>query len=139
MVPFVLLFGLIILSVFMNEKTIYWAIYSGFLLAFFFLMVSPKLGRNHEKMVFNEHSFSYNRLLFPNENSNLKATYHFKKIGNLKYFSPDTSVYIWATGNGKLPCVNTKQIEYLKIKLHYIPQLRTAKIKDGIYSQKTYP
>lgn len=140
MIPFLLLFGLVIFSVLMNkEKTIFRVMFCSFSAAFFLLLFPPKLGRNQQKLNFNEHSFSYHRLVFPNENSNLKTTYHSNTIGNLKYFSPDTTVYIWATGNGKLPCVNAKQIEYFKKKLHYIPQMRTSEIKDGFYAKKTKP
>jgi hypothetical protein len=140
MMPFVLLFSLMLVSVFIyKEETIFSAIFFTFSAAFFLLLFPPKMGRNQQKISFNEHSFSYHQLVFPNKNSNLKATFHSNKIGNLKYFSPDTTVYIWATGNGKLPCVNTKQLEYFKNKLHYIPQLRTSEIKDGFYSQKTDP
>jgi len=140
MMPFTLLFGLVILAAFMNkEKTIYGVIICSFSVAFLLLLFPQKLGQNQQKISFNEHSFSYDQLVFPNENSNLKTAYHSNKIENLKYFSPDTTVYIWTTGNGKLPCVNAKQIEYFKKKLHYIPQLRTSEIKDGFYSQKTNP
>nr|WP_309642077.1 hypothetical protein [Flavobacterium sp.] len=138
MIPSVLLFGLMLLSVFMNdEKTFYIALFSSFILVFFFLILPPKFGQHQQKLTFNKQSFSLNRLIYPNENSNLKTKYQQNTIGNLHYFSPDSTVYIWATGDGRLPCVNTKQIEYFKKKLHYIPQPRTSEIQDGFYAQKT--
>ena len=52
------------------------------------------------------------------------------------YNSPDENTYIWATGDGNLPCVNSKQIEYFEKNLDYIPQLRGATLSDGFYSKK---
>ena len=72
--------------------------------------------------------------IFPSKNSNVNTTYHKAKIDNLSYFSPNSKTYIWVTGDGNLPCVNTKQVEYFKRKLGYIPQLRTTNLKDGFYS-----
>jgi len=72
--------------------------------------------------------------IFPSKNSNVNTTYYKTKINNLSYFSPDSKTYIWVTGDGNLPCVNTKQVEYFKRKLGYIPQLRTTNLKDGFYS-----
>jgi hypothetical protein len=140
MMPFILLFGLMLLAVFMNkEKTIDLTIFTSFAFAFFLLIFPSKHGQHQEKLTFNKPTFAYHQLIYPNENSNLKTEYHAITIGNLRYYSPDANTYIWATGNGKLPCVNTKQIEYFNKKLHYIPQLRTSEIKDGFYSQKTNP
>ena len=73
-------------------------------------------------------------VIFPSKNSNVNTTYHKAKIDNLSYFSPNSKTYIWVTGDSNLPCVNTKQIEYFKRKLGYIPQLRTSNLKDGFYS-----
>jgi hypothetical protein len=79
-------------------------------------------------------SFNLENVIFPSKNSNVNTTYHKAKIANLSYFSPDSKTYIWVTGDGYLPCVNTKQVEYFKRKLGYIPQLRTTNLKDGFYS-----
>ena len=52
------------------------------------------------------------------------------------YNSPDENTYIWVTGDGNLPCVNSKQIEYFEKNLDYIPQLCGATLADGFYSKK---
>jgi hypothetical protein len=98
-------------------------------------MFPPKLGQHHTKMTFISRSFTSHQLLYPNPNSNLKTTFEAKTMGNLHYFSPDPTVYIWATGDGELPCVNEKQIQYLKKRLGIFPQCRTNNIKDGFYSK----
>jgi hypothetical protein len=88
---------------------------------------------------FSDGVFSAGNLIIPSKNSNLEATYYKVSIGNLDYFSPDQKTYIWATGDGALPCVNQKQIQYLSDKTGYIPQLRTNHLKDGFCAVKITP
>jgi len=87
-------------------------------------------------VVFSGQSFSLLNLAIPATDSNLKTSYHQASIGNLDYHSPDADTYIWATGNGPLPCVNQRQLQYLQYKTGYIPQLRTHHLKDGFISVK---
>lgn len=77
------------------------------------------------------------KLFVPYQNSNLNTEYQTYKIGNLDYFSPGNKTLFWATGTGKVPCVNKKQLFFFKRKYGYIPQLRTSNIADGFYSKKT--
>jgi len=136
MIPFILLFCLLLLSLIIRvEKTIYTALFGSFFLIGLLLIFPPKLGQFHTKIKFTSDSFTSHQLLYPNPNSNLKTTFVAKTIGNLRYFSPDSTVYIWATGDGKLPCVNAKQIQYFKKRLGIFPQCRTNNIKDGFYSK----
>jgi hypothetical protein len=103
----------------------------------FLVLFSQKIKSNFQnKLSFKEEAFTLNTILYPAANSQLRARFHSTKMGNLKYYSPDSSTYIWATGNGKLPCVSDTQIKYLKIKTGFVPQLRTRLLKDGFYSQK---
>jgi len=59
------------------------------------------------------------------------------KLGNLNYYSPEYNFFMYGTANGPLPCVNTKQINFMQRELGIIPQLRTGDIKDGFYSATT--
>ena len=136
MIPFAMLFCLLLISLILStEKKIYMSFFASIFLILFLMMVSPRLGQHHTKMTFSNDSFSVRKLLYPNPNSNLKTTFEAKTMGNLQYFSPDPTVYIWATGDGALPCVNAKQIQYLKKRLGIFPQCRTENIKDGFYSK----
>ena len=136
MIPFAMLFCLLLISLILStEKKIYMSFFASIFLILFLMMVSPRLGQHHTKMTFSNDSFSVRKLLYPNLNSNLKTTFEAKTMGNLQYFSPDPTVYIWATGDGALPCVNAKQIQYLKKRLGIFPQCRTENIKDGFYSK----
>ena len=136
MIPFAMLFCLLLISLMLpTEKKIYMSFFASIFLTLFLMMVSPRLGQHHTKMTFSNDSFSVRKLLYPNLNSNLKTTFEAKTMGNLQYFSPDPTVYIWATGDGALPCVNAKQIQYLKKRLGIFPQCRTENIKDGFYSK----
>ena len=136
MIPFAMLFCLLLISLMLpTEKKIYMSFFASIFLTLFLMMVSPRLGQHHTKMTFSNDSFSLRKLLYPNPNSNLKTTFEAKTMGNLQYFSPDPTVYIWATGDGALPCVNAKQIQYFKKRLGIFPQCRTENIKDGFYSK----
>lgn len=81
---------------------------------------------------------SWNQILIPEKNSKY-AEIPFEKIkdGNLIYYSPIENFFFFGTANGDLPCVNKVQIDYFKKKYHIKPQLRTNKLSDGFYSQKT--
>jgi hypothetical protein len=136
-VAFVLFFSLLLLSLFLQkETTIYYTFYCSLILVFLSVLYPIQLGENHQRMDFKTSSFSYTQFVYPKSNSNLKTTFSSKSIGNLKYFSPDAETYIWATGDGKLPCVNSQQVEYFKTKLGYIPQLNGKTLHDGFYSKK---
>jgi hypothetical protein len=88
-------------------------------------------------VAFSQQTFSLGNLAIPAADSSLKTSYHQTSIGNLDYYSPDANTYIWATGNGPLPCVNQTQLQYLQYKTGYIPQLRTPYLKDGFLSVKS--
>jgi hypothetical protein len=136
MIPFAMLFCLLLISLMLpTEKKIYTSFFASIFLILFLIMVPPRLGQHQTKINFVNDPFSISKLLYPNPNSNLKTTFEAKTMGNLNYFSPDPTVYIWATGDGKLPCVNAKQIEYFKKRLGTFPQCRTDNIKDGFYSK----
>lgn len=77
-------------------------------------------------------------LAFPAANSNLN-THHFVSKGNLNYYSPNKEPYFWYSGNGPLPCVNTRQLDFFERKFHLIPQQRTTRLKDGFRSVKIKP
>ena len=80
-------------------------------------------------------TFPLKALLFPLENTKLGSNFEVFELGNLKYNSPLDNDFLYGTGNGALPCVNKKQIDYYQNNYHIIPQMRTNDIKDGFYSK----
>lgn len=137
-IPFVLFFALVLLSILIqNGNLIYKLFWSTWILAFLLWLFPLQMRTHQEKLASHSEGFSTQKVIFPDENSNLKTNYQAQQWGNLRYFSPDSSIFIWANGDGKLPCVNKKQLQYLNEKLNYVPQLRTGELKDGFYSQKT--
>lgn len=83
---------------------------------------------------------SWQQIYLPEKNSKFHDfTFKKIKIGNLVFNSPENNVFIYATGDGNLPCVNKNQVEYYKKKLHIMPQMRTKNLKDGFYSKKIKP
>jgi hypothetical protein len=130
---FILFFGLLILSLLIkNEKTIRLLFYIS-LIPIIAMQIFPLRNVTLLKNTDNQ-TLKIENSLFPGENSTLNKPYLKSEIGNMNYTSPDSTNYIWITGNGNLPCVNRKQIQYLRKKLGYIPQQRTTNLKDGFYS-----
>ncbi len=126
---FVVFFGLLFISHFVKRKKIISLLFitSLFPIAFsVFITLYTDLNEMNSK---NRSSFDF--LVFPNENSSIENSYEINKVGNLNYYSPANKPYIWITGNGKLPAINKKQIDYFIQKNGCVPQKRTSNIKDG--------
>ena len=81
--------------------------------------------------------FKSKNILIPESISKTNPVYTKEVINGFEFYSPSDDTFFWATGNGKLPCVNKKQIESLKYYYHVTPQLRTSELKDGFKSVKT--
>jgi hypothetical protein len=137
LLSFVLFFGLTLLSFVLVKKTpIYISLYVGLIVASLYVIFPIAPGINHNRVDFYPKSFSLSQIVIPKSNSNLRATFSKNTKGNLHYYSPDEHSYIWVTGDGELPCVNSKQIEYFDKKLGYYPQLRGTTLAEGFYSKK---
>lgn len=89
---------------------------------------------------FNQHSETINSamILLPSKNSKY-ADMQFTKVrkGNLEYNSPKSGMgyFPYASGNGPLPCVTKKGIDYFENHLGIFPQLRGESLGDGFYSE----
>lgn len=81
--------------------------------------------------------FKTKNILIPESISKTNSVYTKEVTNGFEFYSPSDDTFFWATGNGKLPCVNKKQIESLKYYYQVTPQLRTSEIKDGFKSVKT--
>ncbi len=99
------------------------------------LFLKPQ-SQHHHLLKFKSSSLSVSQLWTPKANSNLNTHFERKRKGNLLYYYPDSTAFIWATGDGQLPCVNEKQIDYFERRLGYRPQQIGKSVKDGFYSQK---
>ena len=129
---FVVFFGLLFISHFAKRKKIISLLFitSLFPIAFsvFITLYTDFNEMNSKKRR------SFDILVFPNENSTIENSYKINKVGNLNYYSPANKPYIWITGNGKLPAINKKQIDYFIQKNGCVPQKRTSNIKDGFFT-----
>jgi hypothetical protein len=99
-----------------------------------YLIDLKSLTKNKHNQEFEKISFS--QIFIPEKNSKYSEI-EFEKIKeeNLDYYSPKDNFFFYGTANGKLPCINKVQIDYLKKKYHFIPQLRTSNLGDGFYSK----
>lgn len=79
-------------------------------------------------------TFKLKNIVIPEENTKTKTKFTKQNIDGFEFYSPDEDVFFWATGNGNLPCVNIKQVKYVKYYYKYVPQMRTDRLKDGFKS-----
>jgi hypothetical protein len=104
-------------------------------LVFTEIIVYPNFTKN--KLHQQQEKDNWSQILIPKKNSKFSEI-EFEKIieGNLDYYSPKENFFFYGTANGELPCVNKVQVEYLKKKYHFKPQLRTSYLGDGFYSKE---
>ena len=79
-------------------------------------------------------TFKLKNIVIPEKNTKTETEFTKHNINGFEFNSPSEDTFFWATGNGELPCVNKKQIEYIKHYYNYVPQKRTDAIKDGFKS-----
>lgn len=75
-------------------------------------------------------------IIVPSGNSKTVTHFDYLQNGNLRYFSPHTTSFLWQTGDGPLPCVNKEQLQFIARYFHVTPQLISNNIEDGFYSKK---
>lgn len=81
-------------------------------------------------------NFSIKNSISPYQNSKSNTSFESIQLGNLKYNSPVENEFFWANGDGNLPCVDKRQLDYFEKYYHVIPQMRTNNLKDGFYSKE---
>lgn len=140
-IHFLLFFSFLILVCFLNSKrTILILLYGSSLLVTFLVFVPINYSAlTTNKLIAKNSHFTISESIFPHTNTKMKTQFYKAKTGNLEFYSPAENSFFWANGDGKLPCVNSNQLEYFKLKFHYIPQMRTKDLKDGFYSKKVSP
>lgn len=137
-IHFILIFSFFTLSCFIkNKKLINLILLSSLIATAVICLFTINFNSiTNNKLLTQNSSFSNLSFIFPAKNSKLETNYFQLKEGNLKYYTPDSKTYFWLSGNGNLPSVNSKQLNYFKIYFHYLPQLRNKSLKDGFYNKK---
>jgi hypothetical protein len=138
MLHFIFFFGAFIVCCLIRQKTICYLHQLGLLPVVALLIGLQKTTFWGREVRYKNCTFSIENVISPSGNSNIDSDFVSITSGNLQYNSP-VGNYFWVTGDGDLPCVNSKQIQYFARKTGYRPQLRTANIKDGFYPQKVNP
>jgi len=102
-----------------------------------FLLIPISYGSLTENKFLGQNStFSFRNIIVPEPNSKWKPEFRGGSVGNMHFHSPLDTSFFWVTGEGKLPCINTVQLDYFRQGFYYIPQQRSIDLKDGFYSQK---
>jgi hypothetical protein len=89
------------------------------------------------KLLAKNSTFQVENVIHPKPNTKEKLDFNKVSKGNLNYYSPINTELFWITGNGNLPCVNQKQLDYFETNFHVISQLRGKTLSEGFYAQKT--
>ncbi len=124
-------------SIIKNKKVGLYLVTSSIILSAIPIFVTINLNaftNNNFAMELN--TFKLKNIIIPEENTKIKAKFTKHYIEGFEFNSPNEDVFFWATGNGELPCVNKKQIDYIKYYYNYVPQLRTNELNDGFESIK---
>lgn len=137
-VYFTLFFLLLVASMWINNSKRILPFYSLSLIIVTVLVFIPtSFGSLTSNTLLSQNStLHFKNIFIPEPNTKWKQEFIGSSVGNVIYQTPVDDSFFWVTGNGKLPCVNEKQIEYFEHGFLYIPQQRSRKLKDGFYSQK---
>jgi len=81
-------------------------------------------------------TFKAKNIFVPEKTSKKINIYSKENIEGFQFNSPNQDAFFWSTGDGSLPCVNKKQLNYFKKHYKFVPQLRTGNLKDGFRSIK---
>ncbi len=137
-VYFTLFFLLLLLStIISNPKSIVRLYGLSMVIVTVLLLVPITFGSlTSNTLLAQNHTFHLRNIVIPEPNSKWNPAFRGASIGNMIYQTPIDDSFFWVTGNGKLPCVNEKQIHYFEHGFFYIPQQRSKDLKDGFYSQK---
>jgi hypothetical protein len=101
------------------------------------VITTVNFGRIHSNDLMKQNStFSLKNIIIPEPNSRWSPEYRGGSVGNMHYHSPIDTSFFWVTANGKLPCINTAQLDYFQKGFFIIPQQRSIELSDGFYAQK---
>ena len=124
-------------SVIQNKKIINLILLLSLIPTFVVLFLPVNLNRfSNHKFMLEISNFSVKNIVFPYQNTKSNTPFETIELGNLKYNSPVKNDFFWANGNGNLPCVDKRQIDYFEKYFRIIPQMRTTDLKDGFYAKQ---
>jgi hypothetical protein len=137
-VYFTIFFGLIFLSILLNNKKLIVGLLGLSLLLVSVLVFVPMSfsALTDNKLLAENTTFQPENVIHPKPNTKEKLDYNKVSKENLHYFSPTKTDLFWITGNGNLPCVNQEQLEYFETYFQVIPQLRGKTLSEGFYAKK---
>lgn len=135
--PFVLLFGLLLLATLLvSKKTVYAVLVFSTVVTVIplcFSITNQPLANNVYHEVSSTFKPSY--LLQPHKNSRFSDAYKTITIENTPLHLPTAIDFFWGTGDVPVPALNAQQLEYFKTHFKVVPQQFTTDLKDGFYSK----
>lgn len=135
---FILVFGFLFAAlVFNHKRLIFPLLFLSTMLTAVTIFIPVNLSPlSKNKLMVENSTLSLSNVIFPAENSKTENKYIQEQQGSLIYYSQDNSSIFWITGNAPLPAVSREQLEYIKERYGYIPQLRGKSLNDGFYSKR---
>lgn len=137
---FTLFFGLVLLSILLSGKKRIIIVILSLSLFLSTVLVFVPISFGHfttNKMLANNSTLHTSNILIPEPISKQNLKYSNNSKGNLNYYSPMDPELFWITGNGQLPCVTEKQLNYFETNFHVVPQMIGNTLKDGFYAKNT--
>jgi hypothetical protein len=137
-VYFTLFFGLFFISILLNNKRTILLLHGLSMMVVGIVLLVPISFKSltHNSHLVHNSTFELKNILIPEPNSRWSTAFKGDSKGNLNYQTPIDDSFFWVTGNGKLPCVNTQQLDYFITTFQYMPQQRSYNLSDGFYAQK---
>jgi hypothetical protein len=137
-VYFSLFFLLLLLSLSIsNRKAIFGLFAISMVLTGILVFVPMSFSTLTENKLLGQNStFNLKNIAIPEPNSKWAQEYRGGSVGNMHFHAPIDNSFFWVTANGKLPCINTAQLDYFQKGFFIIPQQRSIELGDGFYSQK---
>ena len=125
----------VLVTIVKNKKNVLYLVYVSIILGAIPVFVNINLNAfTNNNFAMDLNTFELKNVIIPKENTKTKTKFTEQNIADFEFYSPSEDVFFWVTGNGELPCVNKKQIDFIKYHYKYIPQLRTDDLKDGFKS-----
>jgi hypothetical protein len=135
---FILLFGFFTFAMFVyRKKLIITSLYLSLAITTFVVFIPLNLNLfTNNKFILELSTFTPEYSIIPHSNTKSETEFEEMHEGNLRYNSPIENSFLWGAGDGALPCINKKQLNYFERKYGIVPQMRSESLSDGFYSKE---
>jgi hypothetical protein len=121
-----------------SKKIIFVSLVTSMLFLLLYIFVPQAFGLlTSNKIITSRSTFSLKTFWITTTTPSLQTDFILSKKQKLNYYSPTNPKLFWETGNGKLPCVSKRQLDYFEKYFQIIPQPIGSELSNGFYAKKT--